>query len=146
MARCWALAAPRGIHLVHICIYWCATLPTGQWIPTVGEAVVPTRGLSTRENRCGWHSRPLYLRIFIRLVRRLLILPPRLQELLWMMVRQISMRLPMNVGMISPHQARRAALCVHPGRVPPRLPVLPNGFSRRVRTLVFIQSISAFLP
>src|SRR5688572_5655891 len=112
MARCLALAARPGIHPVRICIYWCATPPTDQWILMAGGAVVPTPGLSTRENPYGSHFHPLYPQIFIHLAPRLLILPPRQQELLWMMARRISMKLPMNVGMISLRQARRVASCV----------------------------------
>src|SRR5687768_12267695 len=107
MARCLVLAARPGIHPVRICIYWFATPPTDQWILMAGEALVLTPGLSTRENRCGWHSRPLYLRIFIRLALHLPIPLCLQQELLWMMARRISMRLPMNAGMISPRQAHR---------------------------------------
>src|SRR5688572_32769298 len=109
MARCLALAAHPGIHPVRICIYWSATLLTDQWILMAGGAVVLTRGLSTRENPCGSHFHPSYLQIFIHLVPRLLILPPRQQELLWMMARRTSMKLPMNVGMISLRQSRRVA-------------------------------------
>src|SRR5687767_8830760 len=146
MGRCLALVAQPEIHPARICIYWSATLLTDQWILMAGGAVVLTRGLSTRENPYGSHFHPLYPQIFIHLAPRLLILPPRQQELLWMMARRISMRLPMNVGMISPRQARRVASCVPRGRALPRLPALHNGFSLRVRTLAFIRSTSASLP
>lgn len=146
MGRCLASAARPEIHPARICIYWYATPPTDPWTPMAGGAVVPTHGLSTRENPYGWHSRPLYLRIFIPLALHLPILLCLQQALSWMMARRISMKLPMNAGMISPRQARRVASCVPRGRAPPRLPALPNGFSRRARTLALTRSISASPP
>ena len=143
--KCLALAARPGIHRVRICILQFATRQVDLWIPMAGGAVAPTRGHSTKENPCGSHFHQLYLRIFIHLAPRLLIHPTRQQELSWMMARRISMRLPMNVGTISPRQVRKVALCVPRGRVSPRLLVLRNGFSLRVRTVAFIRSTCASL-
>jgi hypothetical protein len=146
MVRCLVSAARPGIHRVRICILQFATRQAGLWILMAGGAAARIRGPSTSENPCGSHFHQLYLRMFIHPAPCWLIHRSRQQELLWMMARQISMRLPMNVGTISPLAARKAASCVRRDRALARLPVLRNGFSRRVRTVVFIRSTSASLP
>jgi len=146
MVRCLVLVAQPGIHRVRIYIYWSATRQAGPWILMAGGAVVPTRGPSTKENLYGSLFHPLYLRIFIHLAPRWHIHRTRQRELSWMMARRISMRLPMNVGTISPRQVRKVALCVPRDRALPRLPVLRNGFFRRVRTVAFIPSTCVSLP
>ena len=139
------LVARPGIHRVRICILQFAIRQAGLLILMAGEAAAPILGRSTKENPCGSRFHRLYLRIFIHLVPRWHIHRTRQQELSWMMARRISMRLPMNVGTISPRQARKVALCVPRGRAPPRLLVLRNGFSLRVRTVAFIRSTCASL-
>ena len=145
MVRCLVLVERRGIHRVRISIYWSATQQADPSIRMAGEAAAPIHGRSIKESPYGSRFHPLCLRIFIHPVPRLLIHRTRQQELSWMMARRISMRLPMNVGTISPRQVRKVALCVPRGRVSPRLLVLRNGFSLRVRTVAFIRSTCASL-
>ena len=145
MVRCSVLAARPGIHRVRICILQFATRQAGLSILMAGGGVAPTHGPSTKENPCGSRFHHLCLRIFIHPVPRLLIHRTRQRELLWMMAQRVSMKLPMNVGTISLREVHKVASCDLQDRAPPRLLVLRNGFSRRVRTMAFIRSTSASL-
>ena len=143
MVRCLELAARPGIHRVRICIYLSATRQVGLSIRMAGGAVAQTHGRSAKENPCGSRFHHLYLRTFIHPVLRLLIRRTRQQELLWTTARRVLMRLLMNVGTISPPEARKAESCDPRDRAPLRRLVPRNGFSRRVRTMAFIRSMSA---
>ena len=128
-----------------ICIYWFAIRRAGLSIPMAGGEVVPIRGCSIKENRCGWLFHLSSMRMSIHPDPRLLFHLLRAQASSLMMAQQASTKLLTNAGRILLTAAHRVALCVHRGRVPPRLPVPRSGYSHKVHRAGFTQSMFASL-
>lgn len=141
-----ALAAQPGDRRDPICIYWCATLPTGLLIPMAGGEVVPIRGHSINENRYGWHFHLSSIQMSIHRVPRFLFRRLQHPVLSLMMAQPASTKSPTSAGRISLTAARRVVLCVPPGRVPPRRLVPRNGFSLKALETDFIQFMFASQP
>jgi hypothetical protein len=111
-----------------------------------GGEVVPLHGLSINANRFGSHFLPLSTRMFIHRDLRWRFHPRQRRASSLMMGQPTSMKFLMNAGRILLTAAHRVASCVHPDRVPPRLPVQRSGSFHRVPLPEFTQYTSASLP
>src|SRR5262245_59084908 len=107
-----------------------------------GGEVVLILGLSINANRCGWLFHPSSMQMSIHPALRSVFLLLRHQALSLTMAQPASMKSLTNVGRILLTVVRRAALCVHRGRVPPRQPAPRNGFSLKVQHAEFTLSMS----
>lgn len=141
-----ASAAQPEDHRVLICICLFATLPTDRWIPMAGGGAEPIHGPSTNENHCGWHFHPSSMQMSTHQVPHFLFHQHRRPALSLMMAQPASTKSPTSAGRISLTAARRVALCVHPGRVPPRRLVPRNGFFLKALETDFIQSMFVSQP
>ena len=140
-----ASAVQQGDHQDLICIYWCATLPTGQLTPMAGGVVVTLPGRSINVNRCGWRSHPLSMPMCIHPDLRLRFRQFQPQASSSMTAPPTSVKSPTSAGRISLTAARRAASCVQPDLVPPRRPAPRSGFFRKVQPAEFTPFMFASL-